>query len=207
MGQTIDVEIFKPTAVVSAAFTAATTDIITSAAHGLSEGDLLQFTTATTLPAGLSLATNYYVISPTTNTFMVSATPHGTQVNITDTGTGTHTFHLKGKTVYVGDYDVLNLSLSFSSTPTMTVKVQGSDSLSAPDFNAAQSTTNLHDFIDIIDEEDGASIDGDTGVSCAGTADYRKFSINTDRKQWVSVVCTAWTAGFLGVSLSAYSTK
>jgi hypothetical protein len=54
-----------------AEFTAAVTDIITSAAHALANGDLLQFTTETTLPAGLSLATNYYVIDITTNTFKI----------------------------------------------------------------------------------------------------------------------------------------
>ncbi len=204
--QTIDVEIFKPTAKVELAFTAATTDIFTATAHGLSEGDCLQFTTATTLPAGLSLTTNYYVIGPiTADTFKVSATPHGPTVNITDTGTGTHTYHLKGKVVYVGDYDVLNVSLSMSGTPTMTVKFQGSDSLSAPDFNAAQSTTNEWDYIDVIDEEDGASIDGDTGVATTGTADYRKFSINTDRKQWISVQIFAWTDGELGIKLAGYA--
>jgi hypothetical protein len=71
----------------------ASTEVLTSAsAHGLALGDIVQFTTTTTLPAGLSLLTDYYVISvPSTTTFTVSATLDGTVVNITDTGTGTHT--------------------------------------------------------------------------------------------------------------------
>src|SRR3990167_1544173 len=83
----------------SATFTAATTDIITSAAHGLIEGDLIQVSSATTLPAGLSASTDYYVRDVTTNTFKVSTTMGGSVVDITDTGTGTHTFVLKGKKV------------------------------------------------------------------------------------------------------------
>ena len=50
------------------------------------------FSSTTTLPAGLSAATNYYVRDVTTNTFKVSATVDGAAVDITDTGTGVHTW-------------------------------------------------------------------------------------------------------------------
>lgn len=73
-------------------FTAATTDIITKASHGLQPGDAVRFTTSGTLPAGLSLNTTYYVVedSFTTGQFKVSTTRWGSIVDITDTGTGTH---------------------------------------------------------------------------------------------------------------------
>lgn len=78
-------------------FTAAVTDIITttgsSSTDGMMVGDPLRFTTSGTLPAGLSLATTYYVRSVlSTTTFTVSATEGGAVVNITDTGSGTHTW-------------------------------------------------------------------------------------------------------------------
>ncbi len=77
-------------------FTAAITDILTKTAHGLYTGAKVQFTTTTTLPAGLSLATDYFVIRLDANTFKVADTlAHaiaGTNIiDITDTGTGTHT--------------------------------------------------------------------------------------------------------------------
>lgn len=77
-------------------FTAAITDILTKAAHGFYTGLKVQFTTTTTLPAGLSLATDYFVIRLDANTFKVTATlaqaVAGTDIiDITDTGTGTHT--------------------------------------------------------------------------------------------------------------------
>ena len=87
----------------TATFTAAITDIITSATHGLATGNIVVFTTTTTLPAGLSLATNYYVKYLTANTFNVSTTYNGTNVDITDTGTGTHTFTVVGTTSAVDD--------------------------------------------------------------------------------------------------------
>lgn len=75
-------------------FTANTsTEVLTvSAAHGLAVGDRVRVSSTTTLPAGLAAATDYYVLTvPSTTTLTVSATIGGSAVNITDTGTGTHT--------------------------------------------------------------------------------------------------------------------
>ena len=198
--------IFSPTAVVQATFTAATTDIITSNAHGLSEGDCIWVSNSGgALPAGLSASTNYYVRDVTTNTFKVSATPMGTAVDITGAGTGTHTYNLKGKAIYTGDWAHNIIHLTFSSTPTMTIKVQGSIIEATPDFNAAQSITNQWDYIEVIDYQDGAAIDGDTGIACAGTADNRIFEVNVNGLTWVTVAITAWTAGKLGIALKSYN--
>lgn len=68
------------------------TDIITAVAHGLSNLDLVQLTTVTTLPAGLELLTNYFVRNKTDDTFQVSLKPRSAIIDITDTGTGDHTF-------------------------------------------------------------------------------------------------------------------
>lgn len=76
----------------SANFTAATTDIITSNAHGLLDTYEITVSSAGTLPAGLSANTKYYVRDVTTNTFKVSTQRGGAVVDITDTGSGTHTW-------------------------------------------------------------------------------------------------------------------
>jgi len=66
---------------------------IESTNHGLDEGDVIRFTTTDTLPTGLALATDYYVVgTPATNTFFVSATESGTPIVYTDAGTGTHSW-------------------------------------------------------------------------------------------------------------------
>ncbi len=58
-------------------------------------GTRVQLTTTTTLPAGLSTATNYYVIKVSDTTFKLATSyanaVAGTAINITDAGTGTHT--------------------------------------------------------------------------------------------------------------------
>lgn len=83
-------------------FTAdAGTDVITSsAAHKLDNGVAVQLTTTDTLPAGLSLLTTYYVVARTETTFQLSATRGGAAINITDAGTGTHTW-TKGSRITV----------------------------------------------------------------------------------------------------------
>ena len=58
-------------------------------------GTRVRLTTTTTLPAGLSLATDYYVIRVSDTTFKLATSYAnaiaGTQIDITSTGTGTHT--------------------------------------------------------------------------------------------------------------------
>lgn len=71
------------------------TDVITINSHGFTDGMVVRFTTTTTLPAGLSANTDYYVLSSTTNTLKVASSYvnylAGTGVDITSMGTGTHT--------------------------------------------------------------------------------------------------------------------
>lgn len=58
-------------------------------------GTRVRLTTTTTLPAGLALATDYYVIRVSDTTFKLATSyanaVAGTAINITDAGTGTHT--------------------------------------------------------------------------------------------------------------------
>lgn len=73
-----------------------TTDVWTLASHGLLNGDLVQLTNAGgALPTGYAVATVYYVISATSNTFQLAATRGGAAVNGTTNGTGTQTVHNK----------------------------------------------------------------------------------------------------------------
>lgn len=84
-------------------FTAATTDIITSVKHGLVDDNEVIFTTTGTLPAGLATSTRYFVRDSDDDTYKVSATKGGTAVDITDTGSGTHTWSKVGHVTYSPD--------------------------------------------------------------------------------------------------------
>ena len=77
------------------AFTADyTTDFLTSTAHGLANADRVMVFSSTTLPAGISSSTVYFVVNKTTDTFQLSLTWGGSAINLTDNGTGTHKWHV-----------------------------------------------------------------------------------------------------------------
>ena len=77
-----------------------TTDAISSTSHNYYTGLVGQFTTTNTLPSGLSLLTDYYIIASTTNTFSVASSKanadSGTVINLTTQGVGDHTFTPRG---------------------------------------------------------------------------------------------------------------
>lgn len=69
----------------------ATTEVITLAAHGMTNGT--RVTSDATL-GGITLGTNYYIRDATTNTFKLAATPGGTALNLSaDTGNVTLTWY------------------------------------------------------------------------------------------------------------------
>lgn len=86
----------------------AATDLITSTAHGRAIGDRIQVYSDDTLPAPSLANTDYFIIASgfTVDTFRISTTLGGTQVNFTDTGTGNHFF------TYAAD-DIISVTLMF----------------------------------------------------------------------------------------------
>tara|TARA_Y100001938_G_scaffold18198_1_gene22501 strand:- start:1211 stop:4558 length:3348 start_codon:yes stop_codon:yes gene_type:complete len=72
-------------------------------AHALNNTDIVQLTTTGTLPTGLSLSTNYYVVNKTANTFKLALTSGGADILWTDNGSGTHSWHKP--TIYTVDGD------------------------------------------------------------------------------------------------------
>lgn len=76
-------------------FTCAVSDICTKSAHGYKTGLKVQVSTTTTLPTGLSAATDYFVIFLSANTFSLAANladaQAGTAIDISGAGSGTHT--------------------------------------------------------------------------------------------------------------------
>jgi len=91
----------------------AATDIGTTTGDNLllDTGTQVTFTTTGTLPAGLATSTTYFLIFQTSTTFQVASTLAnaiaGTEIDITDTGTGTHTMHTSNVTSFQSlPYDI-----------------------------------------------------------------------------------------------------
>jgi len=79
------------------------TDVVTATDQTVmtNTGTEVEFTTTGTLPGGLSVSTRYYLIYQSATTFKVASSYAnaiaGTAINITDTGSGTHTVNVKSK--------------------------------------------------------------------------------------------------------------
>lgn len=108
-----------------------------------------------------------------------------------------------GEIDLVSDFRHVALSIDGASSPALTVKIVGSMQETAPDFSAAQSPSNQWDYIQVKDLEDGASIDGDTGIVFAGTADNRQVEVNTNLVRWIGVIVSGYSAGNVTVRMQA----
>ena len=127
-------------------FTAdAGTDIITwtsttNIPSNILTGTRVRLTTTTTLPAGLALATDYYVIKLTDSTCSLATSyanaVAGTAINITDAGTGTHTMsrllprHTNGAGVQAIFFNPAATALG-AATPNLTLAYTNSAQVAA----------------------------------------------------------------------------
>ena len=78
----------------SAVFTASSSSglLLTSNSHLLVDGDVVQVSSAGTLPTGLSVDTNYYVRDKITDNFKLATISGGTAIAYTNAGSGVHTW-------------------------------------------------------------------------------------------------------------------
>ncbi len=86
--QILDETILQSSVAESASVTAtnASPCVFTETAHGRSNGDAVTLT-GTPPATGFATATTYYIVSKATNTYQLAATPGGTAINSTSTGT------------------------------------------------------------------------------------------------------------------------
>lgn len=94
--------------------TIATPGVVTLAAHGLSNGDRVSFTTSGALPTGLTAGAVYYVVNAATNTFELSATSGGSSIATSGSQSGTHTLR-KRTEVFLLD----GVPVAFDGTTTL----------------------------------------------------------------------------------------
>jgi len=67
------------------------TEVCTSNGHPFADGDLVTVSSTTTLPSPLLASTLYEIRDATSSTFKLAATAGGPAIDLTTTGTGTHT--------------------------------------------------------------------------------------------------------------------
>jgi hypothetical protein len=111
------------------------------------------------------------------------------------------------KAVLVQDFKtaVFSFATDGGGTAALTVKYQGSNQDTCPDFAAAQTVTNHWDYIEVIDLQDGAAIDGDTGITVATADNYLSHEANINGFKWICARVTARSAGSVTVKVRLFS--
>lgn len=191
--------IFSAIGIKTAIFTAATTDIITSAGHGLKDGNEVVLTTTGTLPAGLATSTVYIVHQAATDTFELINKSTGASVDITDTGTGAHTFTMNdtGKAINVEHYKNNEICLDSDGDGDAQMKVYflASYQKDAPDFSAAQAVDNQFFKIAFRDRTSNSVVAGSTGVTFSGADQHKAYNIESNNIVWLCAIIENYVAG------------
>lgn len=96
--------------------------------------------------------------------------------------------------------DYRNCVIQMATTGTVDLKVyfKGAVGEIAPNFGATRSRANPWEYIDVADLQDGASIDGDTGIALSSAQTYnnvRMVEININALDWLAVHQTVITTG------------
>lgn len=107
-----------------------------------------------------------------------------------------------GTAVNVSDYEEIIVMLTMT-TGSATVKFAGAAQNTEPTWASAASATNHWDYIDVTDYEDGASVDGDTGIATSSSADVRILKVSVSGLEWFNAQVSAYTSGTITVVAKA----
>lgn len=85
-----------------------------------------------------------------------------------------------------------------------TLKFVGSNADAAPDFSAAASASNPWDYIQCIDQIDGSSIAGGTGVVSVTVTSVRNLEANINGFKWIGAIISSYSAGSVTLKAKGY---
>lgn len=191
-----------PQAVTSS--TDATPIVVTKASHGYTTGDVVIINGHTTNVAANGM---YKITVLTSSTF--SLQDYNTGADIAGSGGGAGSggvVALAPKILSVGDFRNVILSVHTSGSANFTAKVAGSlgkptgnSHGNTPNFGATQSATNPYTFVQIINMDTAATVNGATGITTAGTDLNNSYEVNVNSLKYLTIVPTAWSAGTITI--------
>lgn len=186
--------------------TDASPSVVTKASHGLVTGDrVMIFGHAT----NVAINGIYDVVKVDANTFTLKDINTKAAINGSGAGAGTGGIVFTApKIPLISDFRDAILQFFTTGSATMTVKVAGSLGKSngdSPNFGATQSPSNPYTYPALINIEDGAAVEGDTGIAPAGTDFARMYEVNINGLKYLTVFPTAWTQGAVTVKLQVFT--
>lgn len=190
-----------PVAVTSS--TDATPIVVTATAHGLVTGDLVQIFGHSTNIAANGI---FKVTKITNDTYSLQNYVTGDNIVGTGGGAGSGGVMIKApKILLVNSFRNVILSFISSGSLNATVKIAGSlgklasdvtaPSDDTPNFGATISKSNPYQFVQIINLDTAAAVNGATGITSAGTDLNTQYEVNTNGLKYLCPVLTAWSAG------------
>lgn len=195
------------TPVVVTSSTDATPIVVTATSHGLATGDLVQINGHTT-----NIAANGIFKITKVNANSYSLQNYNTGANIAGSGAGagaSGVMVVAPKILDVRDFRNVLLSVETSASFSATFKIAGSLGMpkiydtgrhgTTPNFGATQSKSNPYTFLQIINLDTAAAVNGATGVTSAGTDLHNQYEVNVNAQMYMTLVLTAWTAGVITV--------
>lgn len=111
--------------------------------------------------------------------------------------TGTTT----GNAFLVKDLRHVVFAVDTEPNTTTTVQFVGTILNTVPDPTATQSATNQWDYIQVVDLEDGSSLDGDTGFVLVAGEDHKMLEANVNLLTWIVPIITTQDSGTTTVQI------
>lgn len=191
-----------PVAVTSS--TDATPIVITATSHGLVTDDLVMINGHTTNIAANGI---FRIVKVTANTFQLKDYNTGASIAGSGAGAGASGVMIKApKILFVADWRNAIFSFETSGSFNGTVKIAGSlgkpvvlpsdkQSEDTPNFGATQAASNPYQFVQLINLDTAAAVNGATGITSAGTDLHTQYEVNVNALKYLCPILTAWSAG------------
>jgi hypothetical protein len=201
-GEQVIWDAVTPVAVTSS--TDATPIVVTATSHGLVTGDLVQINGHTTNIAANGI---FKVTKVDANSYSLQNYVTGANIAGSGGGAGASGVMVKApKILYVEDFTNIILSVITSGSFNGTIKPAGSlgkpvvlptdkQSEDTPNFGATISASNPYQYLQTINLDTAAAVNGATGITSAGTDLNVQYEININAIKYFCPVFTAWTAG------------
>jgi hypothetical protein len=209
-GSVVVWNVVTPVAVTSS--TDATPIVVTATAHGLATGDLVQINGHTTNIAANGI---FKVTKTSANAFSLQDMNTGANIAGSGAGAGSSGVMVAApKVIFVKDWRNIILSVETSGSFNGTFKLAGSIGKlksddtnrqgTTPNFGATQSKSNPYSFVQIIDLDTAAAVNGATGVTSAGTDLHKMYEVNVNGLTYFAPIFTAWSAGTVTVKAELF---
>lgn len=195
-----------PVAVTSS--TDATPIVVTATSHGLTTGDRVLIYGHTTNIAANGI---FKAVVLTANTFQLTDELTGASIAGSGAGAGASGLLVVAPPVLnVFDYRNIVLQVSTSGSATVTLKVAGSlgkpeaSSLTSPrydypNFGATVIPANPYTFLQAINLDTAATVNGATGFVATGTDINIQYEVNINAQKYLTVFPISWTQGAITV--------